>query len=66
VGGVASVAPDFVVDPRDERAMATAVSRVLDDASAAERALAGSSEVARTFSLEALVRRVDELYRRLL
>jgi glycosyltransferase involved in cell wall biosynthesis len=66
VGGVASVAPDFVVDPRDDRAMATALSRVLDDASAAERALAGSSEVARTFSLEALVERVDGLYRGLL
>jgi glycosyltransferase involved in cell wall biosynthesis len=70
VGGVASVVQDWagglVVDPNDERAMATAVARVLDDATVGERARAGSHEVVRTFSLDALVERVDTLYRELL
>jgi glycosyltransferase involved in cell wall biosynthesis len=70
VGGVASVVRDetvgFVVDPSDERGMAMAVSRVLDDATLAERARAGSHEVVRDFSLDALVEQVDTLYRQLL
>jgi hypothetical protein len=39
---------------------------VLDDATVAGRAAAAGATVARDFSLEALVSRVDELYRRLL
>jgi glycosyltransferase involved in cell wall biosynthesis len=70
VGGVASVVQDelggFVVDPGDERGMAAALSRVLDEPAVAERARAGSTEVVRSFSLDALVDRVDALYRRLL
>jgi glycosyltransferase involved in cell wall biosynthesis len=70
VGGVASVVRDptggHVVDPSDEQAMVTAVARVLDDATAGERARAGSHEVVRTFSLDALVEQVDARYRQLL
>jgi glycosyltransferase involved in cell wall biosynthesis len=70
VGGVASVVEDglaeFVVDPDDEQAMALALSRVLDDAAVAERAAAAGPEVVRSFSLAALVDRLDELYRDLL
>jgi glycosyltransferase involved in cell wall biosynthesis len=70
VGGVASVVRDgstgFTVDPSDELGMATAVSRLLDDTTLAERAAAASAEFAQAFSLDALVGRVDELYRRML
>jgi glycosyltransferase involved in cell wall biosynthesis len=70
VGGVGSVVRDetagFIVDVGDEQAMATAVARVLDDATVAERARAESREVVRAFSLDALVERVDSLYRELL
>lgn len=70
VGGVASVVRDetvgFVVDVSDEQAMATAVSRVLDDATVAARARAESRKVVGAFSLDALVERVDTLYRELL
>jgi glycosyltransferase involved in cell wall biosynthesis len=70
VGGVASVvrhrAGGLVVDPNDERAMAAAVARMLDDPTAGELARAASHEVVRTFSLDALVERVDTLYRQLL
>jgi glycosyltransferase involved in cell wall biosynthesis len=70
VGGVVSVVTDagggFVVDPGDERGMAIAVARVLDDAAVAERAAAASAEVVHAFSLDALVAGLDELYRRLL
>ncbi len=67
VGGVASVVRNgIVVDPADERGMAVALSRLLDDDAAAQRAAAVSTEVARTFSLDALVDRMDELYRGLL
>ena len=70
VGGVASVVRGeiggFVVDPSDEQAMATAVSRALDDATVADRARASSEEVVRAFSLDMLVERVDTLYRELL
>jgi glycosyltransferase involved in cell wall biosynthesis len=70
VGGVESVVRDgaggLVVDPNDERAMAMAVAQVLDDATVGERARAESHEVVRTFSLDALVERLDTLYRKLL
>jgi glycosyltransferase involved in cell wall biosynthesis len=70
VGGVASVVRDgltgFVVDPSDERGLADAVSHVLADPGVAERAAAGGAESAQAFSLDALVRGIDELYRGLL
>ena len=70
VGGVASVVRSggagLVVDRFDERGMADAISRVLDDGTAATRASAAGSGVARDFSLDALVERVDGLYRGLL
>lgn len=70
VGGVASVVRDgsggFVVQPDDERGMANALSRVLDDGTVTERAQANRDEVVRAFSLDALVEHLDELYRRLL
>jgi glycosyltransferase involved in cell wall biosynthesis len=70
VGGVDSVVRDgisgFVVEPGDERGMATAVARALDDGAVIERAQTARAEVSRAFSLEALAERVDELYRRLL
>ena len=46
--------------------MANALSRVLDDGTVTERAQANRDEVVRAFSLDALVERLDELYRRLL
>jgi hypothetical protein len=46
--------------------MAIAVSRLLDDATVREQAAAGSAEVVRAFALDALVGRMDQLYRRLL
>jgi glycosyltransferase involved in cell wall biosynthesis len=70
VGGVASVVRDGgagrIVDRYDESGMADAIARVLDDATAATRAAAAGAEVARAFSLEALVDRIDGLYRGLL
>lgn len=70
VGGVASVVRDgstgFTVDPTDELGLASAVSRLLDDAALAERTAAASADFAKAFSLDALVGRVDDLYRRLL
>lgn len=70
VGGVASVVRSggggLVVDRVDERGMADAISGVLDDGTAATRAAAACSGVARDFSLDALVDRVDGLYRGLL
>ncbi len=70
VGGVVSVVRDeragFVVDPGDERGMADAVSRILDDGAAAVRAGTAGAEVARDFSLQTLVGRIDRLYRELL
>jgi glycosyltransferase involved in cell wall biosynthesis len=70
VGGVASVvrngAGGVTVDPGDELAMASAVSRMLDDATVAERAAGARGELAQKFSLDELVRHVDELYRRML
>jgi glycosyltransferase involved in cell wall biosynthesis len=70
VGGVASVVRSggagLVVDRFDECGMADAISRVLDDGTAATRASAAGSGVARDFSLDALVERVDGLYRGLL
>jgi len=70
VGGVASVVRDgisgFVVEPGDEHGMANAVSRVLDDATVSARAQAARGEVTRAFSLDALVERIDGLYRRML
>lgn len=70
VGGVASVVREggagLIVDRHDERGMADAIARVLDDAGAAARAAAAGAEVARAFSLEALVDRIDGLYRDLL
>ena len=70
VGGTASVVDDgctgFVVDSDDERAIATAVSRVLDDPLVAAQAAAAAGDVARSFSLDALVGQLDRLYRSLL
>ena len=70
VGGVASVVRDgstgFTVAPSDELGMARVLSRLLDDTTLAERAAAASAEFAQAFSLDALVRRLDELYRRML
>jgi glycosyltransferase involved in cell wall biosynthesis len=70
VGGVASVVKDggggFVVEPGDERALAVAVSKALDDQTVVAQAAGAAGEVARVFSLDGLVDRVDELYRRLL
>ena len=70
VGGVASVVRDgmtgFIVEPDDEHGMAAAVSRVLGDASVAERAQTAREEVTRAFSLDSLAERIDRLYRRLL
>ncbi len=70
VGGMSSVVRDgstgFVVDPSDEGGIAAAVSRALEDATLAERAVAGEAELARRFSLGSLVDRIDELYKRTL
>ncbi len=70
VGGVASVVREggagVIVDRCDERGMADAIAGVLDDATATTRAAAARGEVARAFSLEALVDRIDALYRDLL
>jgi glycosyltransferase involved in cell wall biosynthesis len=67
VGGVGSVVADgFVIDRDDEVGMAVAVCSVLDDVTVAERARGGRDAAAGDFSLDALVSRVDELYRRLL
>jgi len=70
VGGVATVVQaggaGLVVDRHDEHGMAAAISRVLDDAGVASRAAVASAEVARGFSLDALVGRIDGLYRDLL
>ena len=68
VGGVHSVLRNggVTVDPDDELEMASSVSRLLDDATVAERASRARTEIAQAFSLEALVRRVDDLYRRML
>ena len=70
VGGVASVVraggAGRIVDRYDEHGMADAIARVLDDATAATRAAAAGAEVARAFSLEALVDRIDGVYRDLL
>lgn len=70
VGGVASVVRDgstgFTVERSDEVGMASAVSRLLDDATLTERTTAARVEFAQAFSLDALVRRLDELYRRML
>jgi glycosyltransferase involved in cell wall biosynthesis len=70
VGGVPSVVKDgvsgFVVGPSDEQGMATALSRVLDDNAVAQRAQTARDDIIRAFSLDALVERIDRLYRRLL
>jgi glycosyltransferase involved in cell wall biosynthesis len=70
VGGVASVVEHghggFVVEPGDERALALAVAKALDDHTVAARAAAASNEVVRAFSLDGLVDSLDELYRQLL
>ena len=70
VGGVTSVVREgttgYVVDPCDERGLADAVTRVLEDAGAAERAAAASAESAQAFSLDSLLAAIDDLYRRLL
>jgi glycosyltransferase involved in cell wall biosynthesis len=70
VGGVPSVVRDgisgFIVEPDDEQGMLDAVSRILDDATVADRAQTAREDIVRTFSLDALVERIDGLYRRLL
>jgi glycosyltransferase involved in cell wall biosynthesis len=67
VGGVRSVvSAGLVVDGDDERGMARAVWTLLDDVNVANRAAAASADVVRAFSLDSLVRRIDELYRGLL
>ena len=70
VGGVATVVraggAGLVVDRHDEHGMAAAISQVLDDAGVASRAVVAGADVARGFSLDALVYRIDGLYRDLL
>jgi glycosyltransferase involved in cell wall biosynthesis len=70
VGGVTSVVHDgaagFVVDPNDERGLAIAIRTVLDDTAITERAADTGASVTRDFSLDALVDRLDQLYRRAL
>ena len=70
VGGVSSVVSDgnsgLIVDPGDERGLADAICRVLEDPAAAGRARAAGAESAQAFSLEALVDGIDHLYRGLL
>ncbi len=71
VGGVASVVLDgqtgLVVEVGDEGGMARAVGRILGDRELAARmGVAGARHYAAGFSLEELVERLDELYRRLL
>ena len=70
VGGVPSVLrgsrTGFAVDPDDEQGFADAVSHVLADPAMAEQAAAAGTQSADEFSLAALVRRIDGLYRRLL
>jgi len=56
----------LVVDPGDERGLADAIYRVLEDPAAAGRASATATESAQAFSLESLVHSIDDLYRRLL
>ena len=64
VGGVNSVVrAGRVVAREDERGMAAAVGEVLDDEALAERAVASQDEVVAEFSLDALVGRLDTLYR---
>jgi glycosyltransferase involved in cell wall biosynthesis len=65
VGGVESVVRvGLVADRDDEPGLAAAVCTVLGDAVLAKRAVARSAEVAAEFSLEALVERLEALYRR--
>ena len=65
VGGVQSVVrAGRVVERDDERAMAAAVSAVLDDDQLARQAVTQGREIVDEFSLEALVDRLDALYRR--
>jgi glycosyltransferase involved in cell wall biosynthesis len=71
VGGTEEAVEDgltgFVVPPRDARALATAIHRVLDDPALAGRfGRAGRLRVVRQFSMEAAVRDTEELYRQLL
>jgi glycosyltransferase involved in cell wall biosynthesis len=70
VGGVATVIKDgdggFVVEPGDERGLAGSISNALDDHTVAAQAAAGAGEVARVFSLDGLVERLDGIYTRLL
>jgi glycosyltransferase involved in cell wall biosynthesis len=64
VGGVASVVhAGLVVEPTDEPGLAAAVSAVLGDRTVAERALSERAVLADRFSLQALVDRLDALYR---
>lgn len=66
VGGVPSVVIDgvsgFVVEPGDESGLGHAVSKVLDDPAVGQRAQSNRDDVARAFSLDALVGRLDALY----
>ena len=70
VGGVTTVVRDgvtgFVVDKADESAFAQAVSQILDDPPLAARLGRAGAQHARRFALDALVERIDHLYRRLL
>jgi glycosyltransferase involved in cell wall biosynthesis len=70
VGGVATVVRDgvtgFVVDTGDESAFVRAVSQILDDPPLGARLGRAGSQHAQRFALDALVARIDGLYRRLL
>jgi glycosyltransferase involved in cell wall biosynthesis len=70
VGGVATVVRDgvtgFVVDTGDESAFVHAVSQILDDPPLAARLGRAGAQHAQRFALDALVDRIDGLYRRLL
>lgn len=70
VGGVPSVVREgtdgVLVEPDDERGLADAVLRVLDDTDLGLRTKANGDRMAQAFGLEQLVSRVDALYRRLL
>jgi glycosyltransferase involved in cell wall biosynthesis len=70
VGGVATVVRDgvtgFVVEKGDESAFVQAVSQILDDPPLAARLGRAGAQHAQRFALDALVDRIDGLYRRLL
>jgi glycosyltransferase involved in cell wall biosynthesis len=68
-GGIPEVVVDgetgFLVTPRDHRAMADAIVRLLADASLRQRmGAAGSARVRETFSADVMVRKTADVYAR--